>query len=65
MDGNSLVKSNMEIMMENFMICQATQNNEHLNQNMHISEVRNKLAAKVDFIATYNKMLETRISQMA
>ena len=58
-------KSNLEILMENFIANQAQQNKEFLNQNVHTGEQLKLLANKVDALATHNKMLETQISQVA
>ncbi|XP_050919459.1 uncharacterized protein LOC127137002 [Lathyrus oleraceus] len=58
-------KSNLEIMMENFMNAQASQNKEFANQNAHTSEFMKQLSNKFDDMATHNKMLETQISQVA
>lgn len=62
--GYTHVKSNLKVMMENF-ICQIKQNNKFKNQNMHMSEVENKLASKEYSIAIWTKMLRTMISQVA
>jgi len=59
------VKSNLELMMENFVMAQSQQNKEFLNQNIHTNEMIKKLASKVDTLATHNKMLETQIAQVA
>ncbi|KAI5438249.1 hypothetical protein KIW84_024119 [Lathyrus oleraceus] len=58
-------KSNLEIMMENFIASQQQTNKEFLNQNVHTNEQIKQLASKVDALATHNKMLETQISQVA
>ncbi|XP_058761643.1 uncharacterized protein LOC131635058 [Vicia villosa] len=58
-------KSNLEIIMENFVATQTQQNKEFMNQNIHTSELVKQLATKVDALATHNKMLETQISQVA
>ncbi|XP_058783187.1 uncharacterized protein LOC131657848 [Vicia villosa] len=58
-------KSNLEIMMENFIATQAQQNKDFLNQNVHTGEQLKQLATKVDALATHNKMLETQIAQVA
>ena len=58
-------KSNLEILMENFIATQAQTNKEFLNQNIHTSEQIKQLVNKVDALATHNKMLETQISQVA
>lgn len=56
MGDNTPLKSNMEVMMEIFIICQTKQNNELKTHNMRISEVMNKLVSKVDSIVTHTKM---------
>ncbi|XP_039685657.1 uncharacterized protein [Medicago truncatula] len=58
-------KSNLELMMENFVLTQTQQNKEFMNQNIHTNELIKQLAHKVDSMATHNKMLETQISQVA
>ncbi|XP_050908316.1 uncharacterized protein LOC127121935 [Lathyrus oleraceus] len=58
-------KSNLEIMMENFINTQAQQNKEFSNQNAHTSELMKQLSNKFDAMDTHNKMLETQISQVA
>lgn len=58
-------KSNLELMMENFVLAQTQQNKEFMNQNIHTNELIKQLANKVDAMATHNKMLETQISQVA
>ncbi|XP_050919410.1 uncharacterized protein LOC127136946 [Lathyrus oleraceus] len=62
---NAPKKSNLEIMMENFIATQVQTNKYFLNQNTHTSEQIKQLANKVDALATHNKMLETQISQVA
>lgn len=57
-------KSNLEIMMENFINSQAQQNKEFENQNAHTSEMMKQLSNKFDDMATHNKMLDTQISQV-
>jgi hypothetical protein len=52
-------KSNLEIMMENFIASQQQTNKDFLNQNVHTGEQIKQLASKVDALATHNKMLET------
>ena len=52
-------KSNLELMMENFIATQAQTNKDFLNQNIHTSEQTKQLVNKVDALATHNKMLET------
>jgi len=58
-------KSNLEIMMENFVLAQTQQNKEFMNQNVHTNELIKQLANKVDVMATHNKLLEMQISQVA
>jgi hypothetical protein len=58
-------KSNLEIMMENFMTAQAQQNKDFTNKNAHTSEIMKQLASKLDAMATHNKMLETQIFHVA
>ncbi|KAK2393252.1 hypothetical protein QL285_055218 [Trifolium repens] len=58
-------KSNLELMMENFILAQTQQNKEFINQNIHTNELIKQLANKFDAMATHNKMLETQISQVA
>lgn len=36
-----------------------------MNQNVHTNELIKQLANKMDAMATYNKILETQISQVA
>src|SRR4051812_11480585 len=62
---NTHRKSNLEIMMENFIASQQQTNKDFLNQNIHNSEQLKQLSNKVDALATHNKMLETQISQVA
>ena len=52
-------KSNLEIVMKNFIDTQAQTNKEFLNQNIHTSEQIKQLVNKVDALAIHNKMLET------
>ncbi|XP_058745952.1 uncharacterized protein LOC131618812 [Vicia villosa] len=58
-------KSNLELMMENFIVTQTQTNKDFLNQNVHTNEQIKQLATKVDALATHNEMLETEISQVA
>ena len=58
-------KSNLELMMENFIATQAQTNKDVQNQNIHTNEQIKQLANKIDALATHNKMLETQISQVA
>jgi hypothetical protein len=62
---NAHRKSNLEIMMENFIATQAQTNKDFLNQNIHTSEQIKLLANKVGALATHNKMFETQILQVA
>jgi uncharacterized coiled-coil protein SlyX len=62
---NAPRKSNLELMMENFIAVQTQTNKEVLNQNIHTSEQIKQLTSKLDILATHNKMLETQISQVA
>ena len=58
-------KSNLKLIMENFIATQSQQKKEFTNQNIHTNELIKQLASKVDYMATHNKMLETQISQVA
>ena len=51
-------------MIENFVATQAQQNKDFLNQNIHTSEQIKHLLNKVDTLATHNKMLEMKITQV-
>ncbi|KAK2368342.1 hypothetical protein QL285_081543 [Trifolium repens] len=62
---NAPRKSNLELMMENFIAVQTQTNKEVLNQNIHTSEQIKQLTSKLDILATHNKMPETQISQVA
>ncbi|XP_058745975.1 uncharacterized protein LOC131618833 [Vicia villosa] len=64
-DPNVPRKSNLELMMENFIATQTQTSKDFLNQNIHTNEKIKQLATKVDALATHNKMLETQISQVA
>lgn len=64
-DPQAPKKSNLKLMMENFITTQSQQNKEFTNQNIHTNKMIKQLASKVDFVATHNKMLETQISQVA
>jgi hypothetical protein len=55
---NAPRKSNLEIMMENFIASQA-------QTNIQTSEPIKQLTSKIDVLATHNRMLETQISQVA
>lgn len=61
----SLQKSNLEKIMEDFIMTQTQQNKEFMNQNIHINELITQLGNKVDYVVTHNKILETQISQVA
>ncbi|XP_058759887.1 uncharacterized protein LOC131633190 [Vicia villosa] len=58
-------KSNLKIVMENFIATQTLTNKDFINQNVHTNEQIKQLATKVDALATHNKILETQISQVA
>jgi len=58
-------KSNLELLLENFVMGQAKQNQEFKNQTGFLNDSLIKLTSKVDSICTHNKMLETQISQVA
>jgi hypothetical protein len=62
---NIPTKSNLELIMENFVLAQTQLNEEFTNQNIHINESIKQLVNIVDLMATHNKMLETQISQVA
>lgn len=53
-------KSNLELMMENFIVTQSQQNKEFTNQNIHMNELIKQLVSKVDSMAIHNKMLEPK-----
>jgi hypothetical protein len=53
---NAPRKSNLEIMMENFIASQTQTNKEVKNQNIQTSEQIKQLTSKVDVLATHNKM---------
>lgn len=57
-------KSNLEMLMENFVATQTRQNEDLSDQNLHTSEVLMQLTTMVESLATHNKALETRISQV-
>lgn len=57
-------KSNLELLMENFMMTQTRQNDEFRNKNLLTDEALRQLNTKVDNVVTHNKMLETKISQV-
>ena len=58
-------KSSLELLIENYVINQSKQLQELKNQTGFLNDYLVKLTSKVDSIATYNKMLETQISQVA
>jgi len=51
--------------MENYVVNQSKQLQELKNQTRFLNDSLSKLNSKVDSIATYTKMLETQISQVA
>lgn len=55
-------KSNLESMMESFVVTQTRHSEEFINQNLNINEVLRHITTKIKFISTPNKMLETHIS---
>ena len=44
---------------------QTHQNDESRNQSLYTNEVLTQLTAKIESISTHNKIVETRISQVA
>ncbi|XP_020266822.1 uncharacterized protein LOC109842344 [Asparagus officinalis] len=58
-------KSNLENMMEKFVMTQSKLNEEFKQQLQTTNEVVKQLASKMDSLATHNKMLETQITQLA
>ncbi|CAJ2627735.1 unnamed protein product [Trifolium pratense] len=62
---NAPMKSNLELMMENFIAIQTQTNKEVLNQNIHTNEQIKQLTSRLDVLTTHNKMLETQIAQVA
>ncbi|CAJ2663009.1 unnamed protein product [Trifolium pratense] len=62
---NAPRKSNLELMMENFIAIQTQTNKEVLNQNIHTNEKIKQLTSNLANLATHNKMLETQIAQVA
>jgi hypothetical protein len=58
-------KSSLELLLENFVMGQSKQLQELKNQTRFFNDSLVKLTSKVDSIATYNKMLEAQISQVA
>ncbi|CAJ2667314.1 unnamed protein product [Trifolium pratense] len=62
---NAPMKSNLELMMENFIALQTQTNKEFLNQNIHTNEQIKQLTSRLELLTTHNKMLETQIAQVA
>ena len=58
-------KTNLELLIENFVLGQTKQNQELKNQTEFLNDSLTKITSKVDSIVTHNKMLETQISQVA
>jgi outer membrane murein-binding lipoprotein Lpp len=58
-------KSNLKILMENYVMNQSKQLQELKNQTGFPNDSLSKLNTKVDSIATHTKILETQISQVA
>jgi len=58
-------KSNLEILLEKYVMDQSKQFQELKNQTGFLNDSLVKLTSKVDSIATHTKMLETQISQVA
>ena len=58
-------KSDLELLIENFILCQTEQHKELKNQTRILNDSLTELTSKVDSIATHTKMLETQISQIA
>src|SRR4030067_101570 len=58
-------KSNLELLLENFILSQTEQNQELENQTRVLNDSLTELTSKVDSIATHTKILETQISQLA
>ncbi|XP_058725551.1 uncharacterized protein LOC131596831 [Vicia villosa] len=65
-------KSNLEIMIESFIVSQSQINKGFENQNIHTNEQMKQtndqlkhLSNKIDALATHNKTLETQITQVA
>lgn len=52
------LKSNLEMLMENFVMTQTWKNKYFKNYNLHTTQVLRGLASKDDPMATHNKMLE-------
>jgi len=52
-------KSNLELLLENFVMGHTKQNQEFKNQTGFLNDSLIKLTSKADSIATHNKMLET------
>lgn len=58
-------KSNLGLLMENFVITQTRQNDEFKNQNILTNEALEQLTTKIDNVSTHNKMLKTQIFQVS
>jgi len=58
-------KSSFEILLEKYVMDQSQQFQELKNQTGFLNDSLVKLTSNVDSIATYTKMLETQISQVA
>lgn len=58
-------KSNVELLLENFIATQTQQNKEFANQHVHTNELMKQISRKLDVMATHKKMLETQISQVS
>lgn len=48
-------KSNLELMMENFVVTQTRQNEELMKKNLYTTEVLRKLSIKIESIITHKK----------
>lgn len=55
-------RSNLESMMESFMVTQTLYNEEFINQNLYTSEFLKQQNIMVKSLMTHNKALETKIS---
>ncbi|XP_045804300.1 uncharacterized protein LOC123897629 [Trifolium pratense] len=62
---NAPMKSNLELMIENFIAIQTQTNKEVLNQNIHTNEQIKQLTSRLDVLTTHTRMLETQIAQVA
>ena len=58
-------KSSLELLLENYVMIQSKLYQELKNQTGFSNDSLVKLTSKVESIATHNKMLETKISQVA